>query len=703
MLMSVNEFCSNIDQDINGFIDILTKETTRNNPREIESWRNSLPKISEILTIVRNYSNNFGETHIYVGQMIIEYKLPMASAWCDVVLLGDGKDSKPNVIIIENKDWDTKGDAVSNYESFIVHNGSVVGHPSDQVKGYAEYCKNFHSAVLDSNASVSGCVYFSKYSPIDVYRQIPNENLTTEYPVFSMEEDNFEINFSEYVTSKLYKSNEKFAKEFEKGIYKQDRNMILQVSKALKNKREISKPFVLIDNQRTAYNYISNILTEIKDKENDKHVFIVKGPYGSGKSALAANLWIDSAEKYSDKGNIVFVTTSSSQRSNWEKIFKEYSGILSGKFVVKTSNSFNPGLTPFKVKELREKGYTMDTTDYMKNLKNYEEEGNNIKVPDNNQYISIVDEAHALINPVDHTIGFSAGWCLQAGPQAYHIIRASQISVFLIHEGQSFRDIETTNILNIYSYAKNLDATVHEVIDLSGVQFRCGGSIQYEKWIENLFKSNDNIQVADTSKEIINFPKNEFDFEFVNDPDELDDLLIKKHELGNTVRLASSYSVKWKSKKNSNPHKLKEDEQDFFIKYKKNNVIYKWTRPWNYVNREDYSDFIQANPGTAMAENPLAEVGCPYVIRGFDYDYIGLLWLNDLVWRNYSWTVNLDNVHESAFPSTMKLAKLGNTENLLESVKKAYKILLTRAQKGIYLYVSDAETKEYLISQINDQ
>ena len=39
----------------------------------------------------------------------------------------------------------------------------------------------------------------------------------------------------------------------------------------------------------------------------------------------------------------------------------------------------------------------------------------------------------------------------------------------------------------------------------------------------------------------------------------------------------------------------------------------------------------------------------------------------------------------------------------LHVLKKAYKILLTRAQKGIYLYVSDAETKEYLISQINDQ
>ena len=31
--------------------------------------------------------------------------------------------------------------------------------------------------------------------------------------------------------------------------------------------------------------------------------------------------------------------------------------------------------------------------------------------------------------------------------------------------------------------------------------------------------------------------------------------------------------------------------------------------------------------------DPLCEVGCPYVVRGFDYDYVGVLWLSDLVWR----------------------------------------------------------------------
>ena len=86
-----------------------------------------------------------------------------------------------------------------------------------------------------------------------------------------------------------------------------------------------------------------------------------------------------------------------------------------------------------------------------------------------------VDEAHALINPVGHNLGFPRGWCPQVGPQVFHIIRASKISVFLLDCKQSFRDSETTSIKDIYNYATMLNADIKH-IDLGGLQFRCGGS-----------------------------------------------------------------------------------------------------------------------------------------------------------------------------------------------------------------------------------
>lgn len=34
-----------------------------------------------------------------------------------------------------------------------------------------------------------------------------------------------------------------------------------------------------------------------------------------------------------------------------------------------------------------------------------------------------------------------------------------------------------------------------------------------------------------------------------------------------------------------------------------------------------------------MHEDPLSEIGCPYVVRGFDFAWIGIIWLKDFIYR----------------------------------------------------------------------
>ena len=82
--------------------------------------------------------------------------------------------------------------------------------------------------------------------------------------------------------------------------------------------------------------------------------------------------------------------------------------------------------------------------------------------------------------------------------------------------------------------------------------------------------------------------------------------------------------------------------QDFCEPYVEDGENRLWSRVWNFVpqNGNDYTAFIRAAPGSRMADDPLCEVGCPYAVRGFDYDYVGVLWLEDLVWRNGRWEVN---------------------------------------------------------------
>ena len=335
-------------------------------------------------------------------------------------------------------------------------------------------------------------------------------------------------------------------------------------------------------------------------------------------------------------------------------------------------------------------------------------------------FLSIVDEAHALINPLKKN--FSAtkkgGWCLQMGPQAYHIIYASQVSVFLTDGKQSFRDNETTTKDDIKAWANELGANITE-ISLEGMQFRCAGSVEYVDWIEHLFGI----------KPILNYHKwkDKFHFEVFDNPWEMEQKLHRIMHTGDkSVRILSSYSRKWESKKTLDRNHCHAIIYDFDIKDKQGREYKKY---WN--NPENYEVFIQAPLDSLMSQDPLCEVGCPYVVRGFEYNYVGILWLEDLVRRGDKWVINLQYACETATDSSRKKAideqieinkrlpkslqrtveeiKKGNivieTDGstpmayaFFETIVQAYRILLTRAVKGVFLYIQDGETRKYIQS-----
>jgi hypothetical protein len=194
-----------------------------------------------------------------------------------------------------------------------------------------------------------------------------------------------------------------------------------------------------------------------------------------------------------------------------------------------------------------------------------------------------------------------------------------------------------------------------------------------------------------------------FELTVVDDPLALDEKLKQHLAEGRTARLAATYAREWKTKGVTRPHELSDDKKDFAIPVSRNGQERTWGKIWNYVPEEDYSLFIQGTEGSAIADDPLCEVGCPYVIRGFDFDYLGVLWLSDLVWRDDRWVAQVDHVHDSALPRTKKAAKGegknrkgADTTELIKRLQRGYRILLSRAIHGIYLWVEDEETRLHL-------
>lgn len=124
-------------------------------------------------------------------------------------------------------------------------------------------------------------------------------------------------------------------------------------------------------------------------------------------------------------------------------------------------------------------------------------------------------------------------------------------------------------------------------------------------------------------------------------------------------------------------------------------------------------------------------MGCPYVVRGFDFDYVGLLWLEDIYVRNGKWYVSIKHNEETATASSRKRARDEQKEAirnkfikgkmkdideapgfdprfpaahaLFETVAQAYRILMTRAIKGVTIYIKDEETRAYVRELLNGE
>src|SRR4051812_23523251 len=126
MLITVEQLRERIRSDCSGLITDLQALTGRYGSEEAHAWESSLGKMSEVFR-----APSFQPIHLYFGSrgnLALEYQLPASSSWCDVVLLG-GHGSKPAAVIVELKDWITRGDKPGRYEGLIERKGNQELHP----------------------------------------------------------------------------------------------------------------------------------------------------------------------------------------------------------------------------------------------------------------------------------------------------------------------------------------------------------------------------------------------------------------------------------------------------------------------------------------------------------------------------------------------------------------------------------------------
>lgn len=277
----------------------------------------------------------------------------------------------------------------------------------------------------------------------------------------------------------------------------------------------------------------------------------------------------------------------------------------------------------------------------------------------------IVDEAHRLKG--------KGTYMYKGENQIEDIIKASKNSVFFIDEEQKIvpKDIGTNN--NIIAAAKKFNKNVYYGDDyILETQFRCSGADGYINAIKNI------LQISETGNHYLNVD-GAYDVKICDSIHELDHLIRKKIDDGyKTSRLVAGYAWKWETKNKT----LNELVYEHDIK------IDDWSAPWNYND---------SKMTWAIRDDGVMQVGCVHTCQGLEFEYCGVIIGNDIrIDENNILHADYDNYYDVSGKKGLK----NNNDELTKLVKNIYKVLLTRGQKGTYIYICDERLREYFKKHI---
>ena len=276
----------------------------------------------------------------------------------------------------------------------------------------------------------------------------------------------------------------------------------------------------------------------------------------------------------------------------------------------------------------------------------------------------IVDEAHRLNE--------KSGIFSNLGEnQIKEIINASKLAVFFIDEDQkvTIKDVGDKN--EIRKWADILNAKVTELTLES--QFRCNGSDGYLSWLDNTLQIRETVHTHHDPVE--------FDFRIMSCPKDMHDQILELNKERNKARVVAGYCWDWISKKKP---------------VLKDIVIGDYKATWNLGS--DGQAWI-------IKDDSASEIGCIHTCQGLEVDYIGVIVGPDLIVRNgivETRPEERSKMDRSIFgwKSLSKSDPVSTSKTLDRLIKNTYRTLMSRGQKGCFVYFVDDETREYFENRV---
>ena len=269
----------------------------------------------------------------------------------------------------------------------------------------------------------------------------------------------------------------------------------------------------------------------------------------------------------------------------------------------------------------------------------------------------LVDESHRLCKHYAHN-------------QVEDIIRSSQINVFFIDEDQrvTTKDIGTVDLIKQYAKMYNSKVIDDPSLTLKS-QFRCNGSDGYMQFLDNALGIR---ETPNTSLDGL-----DYDIRVFDSPRIMKEELEKINKVSNKARIVAGYCYEWISENVPSAYDIWLEDG--------------FKAQWNLRGGQPF----------AIAETSFEQVGCIHTCQGLEFDYVGVIIGQDLRFENGMVVTDQSKIAETDKTSGIRTCK--NKELADSLIRNTYKTLMSRGQKGCFIYCEDKELAVYLKRVIKSQ
>lgn len=285
------------------------------------------------------------------------------------------------------------------------------------------------------------------------------------------------------------------------------------------------------------------------------------------------------------------------------------------------------------------------------------------EAPENAFDVLVADEAHRIRETSSGR--YTPRASRSNMPQVDELMRVARLGVYFIDEHQVVRPNEIGSIELIRDAAIRSGVRDEDIGEFElRTQFRCSGSDAYLQWLDNAL----GIRPAE-------FPRfdDRMEFRIFDDPTlMMNEVRARNAERKNSARIVAGFCWKWSDPPPSGPLVNDVVVGNLSMPWEKKDQFWKW----------------------ATDDSGMEQVGTVYTAQGFEFDYIAVIFGSDVIYDE-------DRKSWAAVPERSRDTQVKrNNPNLTQHLLSVYRVLLSRAHKGVYVYFMDRNTRRYFEEQV---